>query len=99
LILLSREPLDHFEFDEHVRSRLIPGNGFEISPPEESDMPKLIDTIARQRGISLKDRKIDFIVRRLGRDIGALERYFDRVRHLADVLGQSVRFPVLGDAL
>ena len=99
LLLLSGEPLERFSFDEHIRSRLVPGAGFELTPPAESDMPALIDTMALQRGIKLKERKIGFIVRRLGRDIGALERYFDRVQHLADVLGQSVRFPVLGDAL
>jgi len=99
LILLSGEPIEAFGCDEHVRSRLIPGNGFELRPPEESDMPALINTMAKQRGILLKERKIGFVVRRLGRDIGAIERYFDRVQHLADVLGQSVKFPVLGDAL
>lgn len=99
LVLVSGESLDHFSFDDHVRSRLSPGAGLDISPPAESDMPSLIDTMARQRGIRLKERTIGFVVRRLGRDIGALERYFDRVQHLADVLGQSVRFPVLGDAL
>jgi len=99
LVLLSAEPLDRFSFDEHVRSRLVPGSGLIVEAPAESDMPALIDMMARQRGIKLKERKIGFIVRRLGRDIGALERYFDRVQHLADVLGQSVRFPVLGDAL
>jgi len=62
-------------------------------------MPRLVEMLATQRGIRLKERKIDFVVRRLGRDIGAVERYFDRVRHLADVLGQSVKFPVLSDAI
>lgn len=99
LILLSRQPLEAFRFDEHVRSRLIPGAGLVIGPPADEDMPKLIEMMAKQRGIKLKERKIDYVVRRLGRDIGAIERYFDRVRHLADVLGQAVKFPVLGDAV
>lgn len=97
LILLSQKPLEAFSFDEHVRSRLIPGVGLVIEPPAESDMPVMVDRLARQRGIRLKERKIDFVVRRVGRDIGAVERYFDRVRHLADVLGQAVQFPLLGD--
>lgn len=99
LILLSRMPIDEFLFDEHVRSRILPGCGRNIVAPAESDMPRLIDSMARQRGILLKERKIGFLVRRVGRDIEALERYFDRVRHLADVMGQSFKFPVLGDAL
>jgi chromosomal replication initiation ATPase DnaA len=99
VVLLSSEPLDAFPCDEHVRSRILPGVGPVISAPLESEVPELLKALARQRGIALSDRKVEFLERRLPREIEQLEAYLDRVQYISHITGKPVRFPILGDAL
>ena len=99
ILFLSSVGLSELPCDEHVKSRLIPGDGFTLGDPDEGDMEKLISTMARQRGIHLTDLKVEFLVRRLRRDIPSIEEYFGKLSHLSQVLGKSVKFPLLSDAI
>lgn len=72
LILLTGKQVSEFPIDDHVRSRLKPGEGFFISNPNEEEMYKLIDTISKQRGIKLTPKKINFIINRIGRSIPSI---------------------------
>lgn len=99
LLLILPSERDGFQYDEHVASRMLSGIEFEIHPPEEHEMATLISRIAKQRGFYLSPKKIQFLSRRVGRDILSIVRYLDRVQHLSRVLGASAKFPLLSDAL
>jgi chromosomal replication initiation ATPase DnaA len=101
LILLSSEPHQKFPCDAHIMSRVKSMAQLEIAPPGEDDVPGIIEVLAKQRGFKLQPRSVEFIRRRLGRDLGSLERYIDRLIHLAQVLGRSItlRSGLIGDAL
>ncbi len=100
-ILLSSEAHHKFPCDAHVMSRIKSMAQLEIAPPGEEDIPEIIEVLAKQRGFRLQPRSVEFIRRRLGRDLGSLERYIDRLIHLAQVLGRSItlRSGLIGDAL
>ncbi len=99
VVFLSRTDISELPCDEHIKSRLIPGGGYKLLVPGESDTETLTRLMAEQRGIMLKERKLEFIVRRLRKDIPSIENYFERVGHLSQVLGQRIRFTLLGDAV
>ena len=90
---------DQFKCDAHVMSRLRASGLIELISPEEQDVPNLVARLGKQRGFKLKDRQIEFISKRVRREIPALERYFDRVHHLSGLLGAKVKFPLLNDAV
>ncbi len=98
LFLLDSEKTA-FRYDEHVASRMLSGIEFEISAPLESEIPDLITQIAKQRGFYLSPKKIQYLSRRVGRDIMSIVRYVDRLGHLSRLLGKSAKFPLLSDAL
>jgi chromosomal replication initiation ATPase DnaA len=99
LIFLSSQELAALPCDEHVTSRLIPGSGLHIAPPDTEDLKELIAKMARQRGLSLSERKVQFLVVRLGRSVSSIEDYLDRLTHLSTTLSQSIKFPLLSDAI
>lgn len=99
VLFLSSKKIEELPCDDHVKSRLIPGSGFVIEAPAEGDIAELIRLMAKQRGLYLTPRRVGFLAHRLGRDIPALEAYFERVRYLAQVLGKNVNLPLLSDAV
>lgn len=99
LTMFSSTPWDKFPCDPHVMSRLKASGLIDLTPPSEEDIPTLVSRLGRQRGFKLKDRQIDFISKRVRRDLPSLERYFDRVHHLSGLLGSKVKFPLLNDAV
>lgn len=99
VVLLSRTPIEELPCDEHVKSRLLPGEGYQLTSPSEEDTETLVRLMAEQRGIKLKERKVGFLVRRLRKDIPSIEDYFERVMHLSRVFGQRIQYPLLNDAI
>jgi len=76
IVLLSSKEVSDFSSDEHVISRLASCEGYRIDKPQDEDTAKLIMALARQRGVSLSDRKVKALSLRIGRDIAAIEDYF-----------------------
>lgn len=99
LIFLSNTELGSFPCDGHVTSRLKAGLFATFSSPAEKDMHALVNHLARQRGLSLNEKRIDYVSKRIRRDIPYLENYLDRVSHLSSVLSKSVTRPILANAL
>ena len=99
IILLSSERLDSMPCDQHIMSRLRAAYHSQFLTPEESDLPKLVNALTRQRGLSLTEARLEFVAKRMRRDIEFLETYLDRVTHLSGVLNRSVTRPLLADAL
>ncbi len=79
IALFSAVPFQELPVDDHVFSRLKPGEGFVIENPAEKDVPGLIEVMARQRGLHLSPRRIDFLSRRLARDIAAIAGCLDYI--------------------
>lgn len=99
VVFFSAHELEHFSLDDHIRSRLISGSGFRIGNPHPEDLPELIRLMARQRGFLLDPRKLEYLIKRIGRSIPAIEEYLEKLISLSRVRAQPVRFPMLGDAI
>ena len=85
--------------DAHVMSRLNAAQTIIVGAPDEKDLKKLISQMATQRGISISKRNIEFLAKRLPRDIAHLDEYLERVMQIAEVSGQTFKLPVLSDAI
>lgn len=99
LVLLGHTPLDQIGFDDHVMSRLRAGQRMQITNPLDQDMQQLIAQMAVQRGVQLSKRNLEYLSRRLPRDIQGIDQYLERASQLAEVSGKGFRLPVLSDAI
>jgi chromosomal replication initiation ATPase DnaA len=99
LYFFSSQPKESFSVDNHILSRLNASVAPEITAPEEDEIPAIINAMAKQRGIQLKEKKIDFVSRRVPRDIIGIENYLSRVLHLSKLFGAKIEYPILGDAV
>ncbi len=97
--LFSSRRIEDFPSDDHVKSRLRAGIQLDIKEPEDEDITTVIRALAKQRGVKLSDRNLNFLTKRLERDIPSLERYVDRLLHLSQVLGKSIKFNLVSDAV
>lgn len=99
LFLFSSKSRSELPVDEHVQSRLLPGAGNVLGPPEEADIHELLKTMAAQRGIFLQERKRGFLLRRIRHDVPSIERFLNRVLQISTGQGRKVQFSLLEDAL
>jgi len=99
IVVVSSVPLSELACDDHVMSRLRSAQCWKIEDPEESELINVIEQIGIQRGIKLSPRKISFLIKRLGRTIPEIERFYERAESLSQVLGRSMVLPVLADAI
>ncbi len=99
LVLLSGKRISEFPCDEHITSRLRGCAQMEMAAPEYENVPKVLDCMAKQRGLSLGGRRLKFLEKRVSRSIPEIEDYLSRLAYLADLLGKKVNFSTLGDAL
>lgn len=99
LLLTSRVEIDEFPCDAHVMSRLKEATPLRIEDPDAESVADLLAVMARQRGIQLAGRKLEFLERRIRRSVASIEEYLEKVVHLTAVLGQRVSLSLLGDAL
>lgn len=99
LVLFSSKAVSELPCDEHVLSRLRGCVQLSIGMPEAEMLPKVMDTMAKQRGLALGGRRLKFVERRVQRSIPEIERYLTRLQHLSQVMGKKVSFRTLGDAL
>jgi len=99
LVFFSSKSILDLPCDDHVKSRLRAGMQFEISDPSDSDLADILNSLAKQRGVKLSKRNIDFLHKRLSRDIPSLEHYLDRLLHLSQVLGKTIKMGIISDAI
>lgn len=99
LVLLSGKQIVELPCDEHITSRLRGCAQMQIAAPEYENVPKVLDCMAKQRGLSLGGRRLKFLEKRVSRSIPEIEDYLSRLAYLADLLGKRVNFSTLGDAL
>lgn len=84
--------------DDHVLSRLNASFAASLGNPDVCDLSNLVDAMAWQRGIKLKDRQNSFIDKRVKREITSIENYLSRLLHLSKLFGAKVGFGLLHDA-
>lgn len=99
LVLVFGVPLNALSCDQHVMSRLRAASQAVIGDPSADDMESLIQAMGRQNGFALSAGRVKFIARRIGTTIIDVSDYFERVRHLAAVLGRKVTPTLLKDAV
>jgi chromosomal replication initiation ATPase DnaA len=99
LIFLSSSHFSEFKCDAHTMSRLKAGHVFNIENPEESNIQAILFSMARQRGLALNDKRLNFVSKRMRRDIASIESYLGRVSLISNTLNKSVTRPLLNDAL
>ena len=80
-------------------SRLRSAVGLHLDTPDQDDLPQLLHAMATQRGIRLKQRHISYVLKNVGRSVPELESYLERLLHLSQVLGKTVKFPLIADAV
>jgi DnaA-homolog protein len=84
---------------DDLRSRLGWGLVFRLSPPGEDDVRRLLRCEADRRGMFLSDDVMDFLLRRLARDLGHLMAVLDRLDRYALAAQRSVTVPLLRQML
>jgi chromosomal replication initiation ATPase DnaA len=99
LVLVFGTELEGLSCDAHVMSRLRAASQGVIQHPSADDMEALIRAMGRQHGFALTAGRVKFIARRIGTTISEVGDYFERVRHLAAVLGRKVTPSLLSDAV
>ena len=88
LVLFGQREWRDLPCDEHIQSRLLAGVRYRLERPGEEDLGAILVTLAKQRGLVLRRRKVDYLVKHLGTDIPAFEDYLDKLRLRADRLGR-----------
>lgn len=99
ICFLSSKSLDDFGCDQHVMSRLRPSAGYQLGDPDPDEVHFLLAAMAKQRGILLTERQISYLVKRVSRNVPALEQFIQNVDYLSQVLGQPIKLSLLADAL
>lgn len=99
IVLFLPEIITDFNFDEHVESRMLSGMEMALENPAPDELERVLDAIAKQRGMQLSPKKKGFVTKRVGRSIESIESYLDKVARLAHDKGQSVNLSLLGEAL
>lgn len=98
LIMFSSKNISEINADEHTISRLQASAGLNIEPPSDAELPEIIKLMAVQRGFRLPERGLQFLSKRLRRDIYSLERYILRLDRLSQVFGSSIKFSLIKEA-
>ena len=98
IILLSERLPDNLPCDEHILSRLKSGISFTINDPDENVFDDIIRALTLQRGLKLSPQKIEYLKKRLPREIAKIERYLNRVAKIISIRNEKLNFALLSDA-
>ncbi len=97
IVLFSLRNFSSFQIDQHLKSRIAPGLGYDIGAPADSEVEAIFQALAKQRGLAIPPRKIGYLAKRLPRDIAAIERYIERFDDLSLQVGKGLNFSLLED--
>lgn len=99
VLLLSSRGVNELAADEHVMSRIRAGEHCTLGAPSDAELTELVEYMARQRGLELPRTKKQFISRRIGRTVAAVDQYFERLAQLSRTLGKPPRSELIADAV
>ena len=98
IALISAKPPEEFAFDDHVRSRILPGAGYLLGPPAEAELPPLFAQMARQRGMLFSTRKLEYYMKRIGRDVAAIDECLNNLDGFAAGEEAADQLPLMDGA-
>jgi chromosomal replication initiation ATPase DnaA len=99
IIFFSSVKIEEMKCDEHVMSRLLAGYSYEIGAIDADQNEQLIKRLSIQRGVNLTPRKIQFISKRLGRDIMNIEKYLENTVKTAQTEHRALSLRLLSEKL
>jgi len=82
-----------------LRSRLGQCIGIALQPPGDDDRREVLRQRAQRRGLAVDDVAIDWLLRRVDRDLGSLTQLFDRLDREALAAQRRLTVPFLRDVL
>ena len=99
VIFISAKSIESLKCDVHIMSRLKSSISFLIEDPNEEEMRNIVNSMILQRGLKLKDKKLDFLMKRLPRSIHDVTNYLERLDTLMSIKSAKADFGTLGDAI
>lgn len=82
-----------------LRSRLAQCARVALPMLDDEGRREVLRTRARRRGLAMDDAALDWLLRRVGRDLGGLTRLFDRLDRAALAAQRRLTVPFLREAL
>lgn len=82
-----------------LRSRLGQCTGIALSPADDAARREVLRQRAIRRGLALDDAALDWLMRRVGRDLASLTQLFDRLDRAALAAQRRLTVPFLRDVL
>ena len=82
-----------------LRSRLAQCTQFALAVPDETQRREILRERAAARGLEIDDAVMDFLFRRVGRDLGTLTALLDRLDRASLAAQRRITVPFLREAL
>ena len=82
-----------------LRSRLGQCTGIVLAPLDDEGRREVLRQRAQRRGLAVDDAALDWLLRRVGRDLGSLTQLFDRLDHAALAAQRRLTVPFLRQVL
>ncbi|WP_462116634.1 DnaA regulatory inactivator Hda, partial [Lysobacter xanthus] len=82
-----------------LRSRLGQCIGVSVSPPDDDARREVLRQRAQRRGLAVDEAALDWLMRRVGRDLGSLTQLFDRLDRAALAAQRRLTVPFLREVL
>lgn len=82
-----------------LRSRLSQCIGIALSPLDDDGRRELLRQRAKRRGLAVDDSALDWLLRRVGRDLASLTQLFDQLDHAALAAQRRLTVPFLRQVL
>jgi DnaA family protein len=82
-----------------LRSRLSQCTRVSLPMLDDAGRREVLRTRARRRGLAVDDAALDWLLRRVGRDLGGLARLFDRLDRASLAAQRRLTVPFLREAL
>jgi DnaA family protein len=82
-----------------LRSRLGQCAGIALAPLDDEGRREVLRQRAQRRGLAVDDAALDWLMRRVGRDLGSLTQLFDRLDRAALAAQRRLTVPFLRDVL
>jgi DnaA family protein len=82
-----------------LRSRLSQCAGIALAPLDDEGRREVLRQRAQRRGLAVDEAALDWLMRRVGRDLGSLAQLFDRLDHAALAAQRRLTVPFLRQVL
>lgn len=99
VLAAGRLPPADLPLREDLRTRMGWGHVFELQPLTEAQARAALQAAARDRGLTLGDDVLDFVLVRFARDLSSLMALLDRLDHYALQTQRAVTIPLVKSML